>query len=86
MDSYTNIQSVKLFAHTQTEEAYASEAIEHARRTFMPQMRIITLMDLGLTVINGFLIVAVIGYALVLWQQGAATSARWRPPRRWCCG
>ena len=35
------------------------------------QMRIITLMDLGLTVINGFLIVAVIGYAIVLWQQGA---------------
>ena len=36
-------------------------------------MRIITLMDFGLTVINGFLIVAVSGYALVLWQQGAAT-------------
>ena len=50
VDSYTNIQSVKLFAHTRTEEAYAGEAIEHARRTFMAQMRIITLMDLGLTV------------------------------------
>ena len=36
-------------------------------------MRIITLMELGLTMINGFLIVAVIGYAIVLWQQGAAT-------------
>ncbi|HVL24834.1 MAG TPA: ABC transporter ATP-binding protein, partial [Thermomicrobiales bacterium] len=73
VDSYTNIQSVKLFAHTRSEEAYAGEAIEHARKTFMAQMRIITLMDLGLTVINGFLIVAVIGFALVLWQQGAAT-------------
>ena len=49
VDSYTNIQSVKLFAHTRTEEAYAGEAIEHARQTFMAQMRIITLMDLGLT-------------------------------------
>jgi ATP-binding cassette, subfamily B, multidrug efflux pump len=73
VDSYTNIQSVKLFAHTRTEEAYAGEAIEHARRTFMAQMRVITLMDLGLTVINGFLIVAVIGTAIVLWQAGAAT-------------
>jgi ATP-binding cassette subfamily B multidrug efflux pump len=73
VDSYTNIQSVKLFAHTKTEEGYAGEAIEHARRTFMDQMRVITLMDLGLTLINGFLIVAVIGYAIVLWQQGAAT-------------
>ena len=43
VDSYTNIQSVKLFAHTRTEEAYAGEAIEHARRTFMAQMRMITL-------------------------------------------
>ena len=63
VDSYTNIQSVKLFAHTRSEEAYAGEAIEHARRTFAAQMRVITLMELGLTVINGFLIVAVIGYA-----------------------
>ena len=70
VDSYTNIQSVKLFAHTRTEEAYAGEAIEHARATFMAQMRVITLMELGLTVINGFLIVAVIGYAIVLWQAG----------------
>ena len=43
----------------------AAEAIEHARVTFARQMRSITLMELGLTVINGFLIVAVIGYAIV---------------------
>jgi ATP-binding cassette subfamily B multidrug efflux pump len=73
VDSYTNIQSVKLFAHTRSEEAYAGESIEHARKTFMAQMRIITLMDLGLTLINGFLIVAVIGAAIALWQNGAAT-------------
>jgi ATP-binding cassette subfamily B multidrug efflux pump len=73
VDSYTNIQSVKLFAHTRTEETYAGEAIEHARKTFMAQMRIITLMDLGLTLINGFLIVSVIGTAIVLWTHGAAT-------------
>jgi ATP-binding cassette subfamily B multidrug efflux pump len=73
VDSYTNIQSVKLFAHTRSEEAYAGEAIEHARVTFAAQMRIITLMELGLTVINGFLMVAVIGFAIVLWGQGHAT-------------
>ncbi len=73
VDSYTNIQSVKLFAHTATEEDYATEAIEHGRKTFAAQMRIITLMDLGLTVINGLLIVAVIGWAIVLWRQGVTT-------------
>ncbi len=73
VDSYTNIQSVKLFAHTETEEQYALDAIENARQTFARQMRLITLMELGLTVINGLLIVAVIGWAIVMWQQGLTT-------------
>jgi ATP-binding cassette subfamily B multidrug efflux pump len=73
VDSYTNIQSVKLFAHTRSEVDYAGEAIEQARQAFRREMRIITSMELGLTVINGFLIVAVIGYAVVLWQQGHAS-------------
>jgi ATP-binding cassette subfamily B multidrug efflux pump len=73
VDSYSNIQSVKLFAHTSTEEDYARAAIEKARETFAWQMRLITTMELGLTLINGFLIVAVIGWAIVLWQQGSAT-------------
>ena len=73
VDSYTNIASVKLFAHGRSEEEYAGEAIERARATFMGQMRLITIMDLGLTAINGFLIVAVIGYAILLWQGGQAT-------------
>lgn len=73
VDSYTNIQSVKLFAHNRTEEDYAREAIDNARVTFAAQMRLITLMELGLTLINGFLIVAVIGWAIVLWQQGVTS-------------
>jgi len=73
VDSYTNIQSVKLFAHHQTEEKYALEAIEIARQTFSGQMRLITLMELGLTLINGLLIVSVIGWAIVMWQQGVTT-------------
>ena len=73
MDSYTNIQSVKLFAHFDTEENYAFEAIENARQKFSTQMRLITIMELGLSTINGLLIVAVIGWAIVLWQQGATT-------------
>lgn len=70
VDSYTNIQSVKLFAHASTEEDYARETIENARRSFSKQMRLITIMELGLSIINGFLIVAVIGWAIFLWQRG----------------
>lgn len=73
VDAYTNIHSVKLFAHHDREMAYAKEAIEHARATFQEEMRIVTKMDLALTVLNGFLVVSVTGWAITLWYQGAAT-------------
>ncbi len=73
VDAYTNIHSVKLFAHHDSELNYAKESIEHARTTFMQEMRIVTKMDLGLTGLNGFLIVATIGWAILLWYQGAAS-------------
>ncbi len=73
VDAYTNIHSVKLFARHASEMAYARESIEHARDTFKTEMRIITKMDLALTVLNGGLIVAVTGWAILLWYQGAAS-------------
>ena len=73
VDSYTNIHSVKLFAHHDREIAYAKEAIEEARQKFQHEMRIIVRMDVTLTVMNGLLIVAIIGWAGALWYQGSAT-------------
>jgi len=73
VDSYTNIHAVKLFAHHDRELDYAREAIENTRQTFAREMRIFTLMDVGLTAINGFLIVAVVGWAMSLWMAGSAS-------------
>ena len=73
VDAYTNIHSVKLSGYHERERDYAREAIEVARQAVATEMRIITKMDVTLTVLNGFLIVAVIGWALVLWYQGAAS-------------
>jgi ATP-binding cassette subfamily B multidrug efflux pump len=73
VDAYTNIHSVKLFAHHDKEIDYAREAIEHARTTFQKEMRIVTRMDLTLSLLNGALIVAVTGWAILLWYQGAAS-------------
>ena len=73
VDAYSNIHSVKLSGHFERERDYAREAIEVARQAVAKEMRIITKMDVTLTVLNGFLIVAVIGWALALWHQGAAS-------------
>lgn len=73
VDAYTNIHSVKLFAHHQRELEHAREAIENTRRTFRAEMRIFTIMDVVLVFLNGLLIVGVVGWALVLWVQGSAS-------------
>ncbi len=73
VDSYTNIHSVKMFAHHDREIDYAKEAIEEARRTFQIEMRLYTLMDAGLMLLNGLLIVGVVGWAIWLWMQGLAS-------------
>ncbi|MGB7242243.1 MAG: ABC transporter ATP-binding protein, partial [Sulfitobacter sp.] len=73
VDAYTNIHSVKMFAHDDHEVAYAKEAIEHSRATFQTEMRIFTVMDTSLVVLNGLLIVGVVGWALSLWTQGQAS-------------
>ena len=73
VDSYTNIHSVKMFAHHDRELEYAKDAIEEARRTFKVEMRLYTIMDIGLMVLNGILVVSVVGWAIWLWGQGMAT-------------
>ncbi len=73
VDSYTNIHSVKMFAHDEQELDYAREAIEETRRTFQVEMRIFTIMDAVLVGLNGLLIVGVVGWAIALWMQGSAS-------------
>lgn len=73
VDAYTNIHSVKLFAHSKREIDYAGEAIEHARRTFQAEMRIYTIMDVTLVTLNGLLIVGVVGWGILLWSTGQAS-------------
>ena len=73
VDAYTNIHSVKMFAHHDLEVDHAKEAIEYARQTFQREMRIFTIMDVSLTILNGLLILGVVGWALALWTWGEAS-------------
>ena len=74
VDSYTNIHSVKMFAHHDKEIDYAREAIEQTRTALQREMRLYTIMDVSLVVLNGFLIVSVVGWALWLWSAGTASA------------
>ena len=48
VDSYSNIHSVKMFAHHNREVDFAKDAIERSRETFQAEMRIFTKMDVTL--------------------------------------
>ena len=73
VDAYSNIHSVKMFAHHDRELEYAKDAIEYTRQTFQKEMRIFTIMDVMLVTLNGLLIVGVVGWAIMLWMQGSAS-------------
>ena len=74
VDSYTNIQSVKLFANDATELAVAKTAIADTRATIIREMRLYTTMDFLLVSLNGLLMVGVGGLAVYYWLQGSATA------------
>lgn len=73
VDAYSNIHSVKLFAHEGKELDYAYTAIEETRRTFQREMRIFSIMDISLVVLNGLLIVGVVGWGVWLWVSGTSS-------------
>jgi ATP-binding cassette subfamily B multidrug efflux pump len=80
VDGYTNIGTLKLFAHSHHEEEHAREAM--ADQTHKAQLagRVITSMDTVITALNGILITGTTGLALWLWSEdrislGAITLA-----------
>ncbi|MBN6149056.1 ABC transporter ATP-binding protein [Xanthomonas sp. AmX2] len=70
VDGYTNIATLKLFAHARREEAYVRDALTELAVKHRAQTRVTTGMDFSIAVLNGFLIVGTCGLALWLWNQG----------------
>ncbi|PQP06674.1 multidrug ABC transporter ATP-binding protein [Pseudomonas frederiksbergensis] len=69
VDGYTNITTLKLFAHTNFEQQYAREAIKEQTEKAQLAGRVVTSMDVAITSMNGLLIVSTTGLALWLWTQ-----------------
>jgi ATP-binding cassette subfamily B multidrug efflux pump len=68
VDSYTNILTVKLFAHADREDAYARAAFEEQMGKWQASLRVQTAMELVLYTLNGLLIASASGLAIWLWS------------------
>jgi ATP-binding cassette subfamily B multidrug efflux pump len=73
VDSYTNILTVKLFAHAEREDAYARGALEDQMAKWQASLRLQTAMELVLYTLNGFLMVSATALAIWLWSEGLVT-------------
>ncbi|RFA29149.1 multidrug ABC transporter ATP-binding protein [Alkalilimnicola ehrlichii] len=71
VDSYTNIQTIKLFAHTMREQEYARGAMTGFMDTVYRQMRLVTVLTVALQTSNALLLASVAGIGIFAWQQGA---------------
>src|SRR5690554_3958792 len=84
VDSYSNIQTIKLFADTRREEAYARDAMEGFMGTVHRQMRLATGLTVTLTLLNSLLLASVAAIAIGAWylrseerRVGKECRSRW---------
>ncbi len=68
VDSYTNIATVKLFAHTEREDAFARGAFDEFLQRYKAQLRLNTYMEASLWLLNGLVLVVTTGLAIWLWS------------------
>ena len=74
VDSYTNIMTVKLFTHAGRESHYAKDSMTAFLETVHPQMRLVTLLNGVLSLLNGLLLFSVGAVGISLWLHGQATA------------
>ena len=74
VDSYTNIATVKLFSHSQREQAYAREAMDGFLDTVHRQMRLSTIVSAINYALNMALLSSVAALGIWLWLQGAVST------------
>ncbi|MEE9480927.1 MAG: ABC transporter ATP-binding protein, partial [Kiloniellales bacterium] len=74
VDSYTNIQTVKLFAHAAREESYAKESMTSFMDSVYRQYRLVTWLNVVLESLNGLLLFSVGLIGIWLWTDGAVTA------------
>lgn len=70
VDAYANVETVKLFGQGNTEEVYVQSAMRRHRARLSRFLRLMTEMSVGQNVLNGLLMVGMLGPAVWLWSVG----------------
>ncbi|PZO82182.1 MAG: multidrug ABC transporter ATP-binding protein [Mesorhizobium amorphae] len=73
VDSYTNIQTVKLFSHAQRESSYAKEGMAGFLDTVYRSMRLVSRLYGTLYFLNALLLASVGALAITLWLEQAVS-------------
>ncbi len=73
VDSYTNILTLKLFSDDQRESTYVRKSMDDFLNTVHPQMRLVSLLNISLWVLNVLLIFSVSTLGIWLWLKGMVT-------------
>jgi ATP-binding cassette subfamily B multidrug efflux pump len=73
VDSYTNITTVKLFAHTSREAEYAKEGMFGFLKSVYPQMRLVTVLYGCVWFSNAVLVFSITALAIYLWMLELVT-------------
>lgn len=69
VDAYTNIQTVKLFSHAQRESNYARAGMDGFLDTVHQQMRLVTIFNTCLYLLNSLLLLTVSALSIWLWIE-----------------
>src|SRR5499433_507305 len=70
VDSYTNIATVKLFARPRDEDEFVRAAVDDLTDAHREQLRLTTLLNLCLAVLNATMVVGTAALAIWLWNDG----------------
>ncbi len=74
VDSYSNIQTVKLFSHSQREADYAQQSMSQFLDTVHPQMRLATKLNVSVWILNVLLLFTISSLSIWLWSEQAIST------------
>lgn len=73
VDSYTNINTIKLFSHTSREAEYAKDSMSQFLQPVYQQMRLVTWLTFSVQTLNYLLVFAIGAMSIWLWTEQAVT-------------